>query len=88
MHCLLLFQALSTCVRQYSTKGNINEVVIVSAARTPMGSFQGSLASLSAPQLGAIAIKAAIERAGVAKEEIKEVFKYLNKMMLIIIFSH
>ena len=36
------------------------------AARTPIGSFQGALASLSAPKLGAIAIKAALERAGLA----------------------
>ena len=42
------------------------EVVIVGAARTPIGSFLGSLAPLTAPQLGAIAIKAALERAGVA----------------------
>ena len=48
-------------------------VVIVSGARTPMGSFQGSLASVTAPQLGAIAIKAAVERAGVKPEEVSEV---------------
>lgn len=41
-----------------------------------MGSFQGSLSSMSAPQLGAVAIKAAIERAGIPKEEIKEVILY------------
>lgn len=69
-----LLKALSNCVRHYSTKGQINEVVIISAARTPMGSFQGSLASMTAPQLGAVAIKAAIERAGIPKEEIKEVY--------------
>lgn len=39
-----------------------------------MGSFLGSLSSLSAPQLGAVAMKAAIERAGIPKEEIKEVY--------------
>lgn len=39
-----------------------------------MGSFLGSLSSMSAPQLGAVAIKAAIERAGIPKEEIKEVY--------------
>jgi len=39
--------------------------VIVSAARTPVGVFQGSLAPLSAVKLGAIAIKSAIERAGI-----------------------
>ena len=41
------------------------DVVIVGAARTPIGAFQGRLSSLTAPQLGAIAIKAALERAGV-----------------------
>ena len=38
--------------------------MIVSAARTPVGSFQGALASLKAPELGAIAIKAVVDRAG------------------------
>jgi acetyl-CoA C-acetyltransferase len=48
-------------------------VVIVGGARTPMGSFQGSLATLTAPQLGAVAIKAAVERAGVKPEDVSEV---------------
>ncbi len=48
-------------------------VVIVSAARTPIGSFQGALASIPAPELGAIAVKAAVERAGVEPDEISEV---------------
>ena len=48
-------------------------VVIVSAARTPIGSFQGSLANIPAPELGAIAVKAAVERAGVEPDEISEV---------------
>jgi acetyl-CoA C-acetyltransferase len=47
--------------------------VIVSAARTPVGVFQGSLAPLSAVKLGAIAIKSAIERAGIKPEIINEV---------------
>ena len=38
------------------------EVVIVSACRTPIGAFQGALSSLSAPQLGSIAIKEALHR--------------------------
>ncbi|MDP5008671.1 MAG: acetyl-CoA C-acetyltransferase, partial [Glaciimonas sp.] len=38
-------------------------IVIVSAARTPMGAFQGDFASLTATDLGAVAIKAAVERA-------------------------
>ena len=44
----------------------MKDVVIISAARTPIGSFQGALASLSAPKLGAIAIKEALARAGIA----------------------
>jgi len=47
--------------------------VILSAARTPVGSFGGSLSALSAPQLGAVAIKAALERAGVAPDQVSEV---------------
>ncbi len=49
------------------------EVFIVSAARTPVGSFQGSLAPLPAPKLGAVAIRAALERANVKPELIDEV---------------
>ncbi|MFK9079338.1 acetyl-CoA C-acyltransferase [Pseudomonas neuropathica] len=48
-------------------------IVIVSAVRTPMGGFQGELRSLTAPQLGAAAIKAAVERAGVASNGVDEV---------------
>jgi acetyl-CoA C-acetyltransferase len=48
------------------------EVVIVGAARTPIGTFQGSLAKLTAPQLGAIAIKAALERSGVSPDQVSE----------------
>jgi acetyl-CoA C-acetyltransferase len=52
----------------------MREVVIVGAARTPIGSFLGALASVRAPELGAVAIKAAIERARVAPGDIQEVF--------------
>ncbi|MCK9984875.1 MAG: acetyl-CoA C-acetyltransferase [Azoarcus sp.] len=48
-------------------------VVIVSAARTPMGGFQGELSGLTGPQLGAVAIKAAVERAGISAEQVQEV---------------
>jgi acetyl-CoA C-acetyltransferase len=48
-------------------------VVIVGAARTPMGGLQGDFASLSAAQLGSVAISAAVDRAGVAKADIEEV---------------
>jgi acetyl-CoA C-acetyltransferase len=47
--------------------------VIVSAARTPIGKFLGALSSLTAPELGAVAIKAAIERSGVSMSDIDEV---------------
>ena len=47
--------------------------VIVSAARTPIGKFLGALGSLSAPDLGAIAIKAALQRAGVPIEDVEQV---------------
>jgi len=50
------------------------DVVIVGAARTPVGAFLGSLSSLTAPQLGATAIKAALERAGIAPSKVDEVF--------------
>ncbi|PTB68767.1 thiolase [Trichoderma citrinoviride] len=49
-------------------------VYIVSAARTPVGSFLGSLSGLSATQLGAAAIKGAVERSGVKPEDVEEVF--------------
>lgn len=52
----------------------MKEVVIVSVARTPIGSMGGSLSSLSATKLGAIAVKAAVERSGVKPELIQEVF--------------
>ena len=48
------------------------EVVIVGAARTPIGAFQGALSKLTAPQLGAIAIKAALERSGVSPDQVGE----------------
>ena len=48
-------------------------VVIVSAVRTPMGAFQGELKDLAAPQLGAAAIRAAVERAGIKPEQVDEV---------------
>jgi len=48
-------------------------VVIAAAARTAIGGFQGAFAPLAAPELGAVAIKAAVSRAGVAAEEVSEV---------------
>jgi acetyl-CoA C-acetyltransferase len=51
----------------------MSDIVIVSAARTPVGSFNGALASLPASALGTVAIKAALERAGVQPGEVDEV---------------
>ena len=48
-------------------------VVIVGAARTPMGAFQGDFKNVTAPELGAVAIKAAVERAGLKPEDVQEV---------------
>ena len=48
-------------------------IVIISAARTPMGGFQGELKSFAAPELGAAAIRAAVERAKLKPEEVQEV---------------
>lgn len=52
---------------------DLDPIVIVSAKRTPLGGFQGSLASQSAPELGAVAIKAAIEDAGISGDDVDEV---------------
>lgn len=49
------------------------EVVIVSAVRTPIGSFGGSLAEVSATQLGAAAVKGAVEKAGISPDSVQEV---------------
>jgi acetyl-CoA C-acetyltransferase len=51
----------------------MRDVVIVGAARTPIGSFQGALAALKAPELGAIAIKEALVRAGLGPADVNEV---------------
>ena len=51
----------------------MKEVVIVSAARTAVGAFNGSLSGFSAPQIGSFAIKEAVKRAGIKPEEIDEV---------------
>ncbi|MBU4528565.1 MAG: acetyl-CoA C-acetyltransferase [Hoeflea sp.] len=51
----------------------MSSIIIASAARTPVGSFNGALSSVAAHDLGAVAIKAALERAGVAPAEVDEV---------------
>ena len=50
------------------------DVVIASAARTPLGSFQGALSTLSAPELGAVAIREAVSRAGIQPDRVEQVF--------------
>src|SRR5688572_19700524 len=50
-----------------------NDAVILSGARTPIGKFMGALAGVSAPRLGAVAIQAALERAGVDPAQVDEV---------------
>jgi acetyl-CoA C-acetyltransferase len=51
----------------------LNEAVIISAARTPVGKFLGSLKGFSAPQLGSIVVREAVKRAGVKPEDVDEV---------------
>jgi len=63
-------------IRSFSTSSQrlLKDVVIVGAARTPMGSFRGSLVSLSAPRLGALAIEESLKRANVEKEAVDELY--------------
>lgn len=68
------FTLISSNARFYSSKPQLNEAFIISAVRTPIGSFLGSLSPLSATQLGSFAVKGAIEHAGIPKEEINEVY--------------
>ncbi len=51
----------------------MSDILILSGARTPIGSFQGALSSFTAPQLGAIAIREALSRAGVSGDQVDEV---------------
>jgi acetyl-CoA C-acetyltransferase len=52
----------------------VDEVVVAAIARTPMGGFMGSLKGVSAPELGSVAIRAAVARAGLAPSDVDEVF--------------
>lgn len=52
----------------------MKEVYVISAVRTPIGSFGGSLAGVSAVELGAVAVKGALEKAGIAANEVQELF--------------
>ncbi|ODQ67716.1 acetoacetyl-CoA thiolase [Nadsonia fulvescens var. elongata DSM 6958] len=60
----------SVCSRQVK----LNPVYILSGARTPIGAFNGSLKSISAVELGTIAVKAAVERAGLANKDVQELY--------------
>merc|ERR1711917_102401 len=66
------FDCLTEKMFSKTVTRNLHDVVIVSAARTPMGSFQSALSSLSAPELGSIAIAEAVKRAGIEGEVIGE----------------
>jgi len=63
-----------TTQRYISMSSSLKDVFIVSATRTPIGSFGGSLKSLSATKLGAISIQSAVEQSGISKNKIQEVF--------------
>ncbi|EIE76110.1 hypothetical protein G6F46_004105 [Rhizopus delemar] len=64
-----------TIIRTFATASKSpNDVVIASAVRTPVGRFNGSLKSLSATQLGSIAARAAIERAGINYSDVEEAY--------------
>ncbi|KAK6637046.1 hypothetical protein RUM43_010720 [Polyplax serrata] len=65
---------ISSRLRQYSSSAQLNDVYILSAVRTPIGSFQSALAPQSATQLGAVALEQAIQRASLKKEDVQEVF--------------
>src|SRR6185437_6545242 len=52
-------------MRRRAAMPNMEEVVIISACRTPVGKFQGSLSDLTATQLGAIVVREAVKRAGI-----------------------
>ncbi|KAK0395095.1 hypothetical protein QR680_001115 [Steinernema hermaphroditum] len=71
MAALLAKRSFSTTSRVNNT---IKEVVILGAARTPIGSFRSSLASVSAPELCSTAIKATLERSGVPASAVQETF--------------
>src|SRR5438309_5038441 len=67
------FRFFGRCTPNMRSKGMQDDIVIVSAARTPVGAFNGAFANLPAHELGKIAIKAALERAGVEGGQVSEV---------------
>src|SRR6185369_5126099 len=58
---------------QFGGPASMKDVVIISAVRTPIGKFQGALKSITAPQLGSIVVRNAVERAGLFPDQIDEV---------------
>lgn len=60
--------------RQFGRQRQVNDVFIVSAVRTPIGSFRSNLASLPAPKLGSFAIHEAVSRAGIKPDDVQEVY--------------
>jgi acetyl-CoA C-acetyltransferase len=68
---LCFFMAALSLLREEG--GTMKEIVIISAVRTPVGKFQGALKSMTAPQIGALVVRAAVERAGLAPDQIDEV---------------
>src|SRR5436305_5647414 len=58
--------------REHDFMASFDDVVIISACRTPVGKFQGSLSDFSAPQLGAIAVREAVKRSGVDPTQVDE----------------
>ncbi|KAL4787690.1 Thiolase, N-terminal domain-containing protein [Aspergillus varians] len=72
------FPASRQCRRQFSAAGasfkEIQDAYIISAARTPTAKFNGSFVSVSAPQLGAVAIKSAVEKSSVPLEKLTDVY--------------
>ena len=61
---------------------NFQEVVIASAVRTPIGSFRSSLCNFPAPRLGTIAVKAAVEKAGVVFVVLRGIWTRYTKVFL------
>jgi len=70
---MLTFVSIFVILRQNLHQTMNKEVVIVAAVRTPIGSFGGALKELSAPRLGAAAIRGALQKAGITPEQVEEV---------------
>jgi acetyl-CoA C-acetyltransferase len=67
------FDSTPGCRVNFFEEVQMNSVFITGAARTPIGSFQGAFSELPAPRLGAIAIKAALTRAGISADKVEQV---------------